>query len=43
MVEALSPLADLGARQIEALGDLPVAQALGGQQNHLGAHHVSIG
>jgi len=40
--EALAPLAHDLAGGIEALGDLVVAQPLGGIQHDLGADHISI-
>jgi hypothetical protein len=42
MEEALAPLAHDLAGSIEAMGDLIVAQALGGIEHDLGTDHVSI-
>lgn len=41
--EALAPLADDLAACVEPSGNLVVAQALGGQQDHLGSNDLEIG
>jgi len=40
--EAPTPLTHDVASDIEAGGDLVVAESLGGKENHLGTHHTKI-
>ena len=41
--EALAPLAHLGSRQVESLGDGFVLESLCGQQDQSGSYDVAIG